>query len=199
MKFDPNTEEINSSCEFLAEELGINAQYNLPNKVIIEELQKLMKSSRNFFYLEGDYVEHITPRSFDVVIKTKGKKQITSKLIIAADGRHSNVRELLNIKKFKYDYNQRAFVFNIKHKINHDSKSYEIYKSEGPCTLVPLNTSKFNGHFSSVVLMLKDKKRIGKNFFKKIYQFHYKKNWPNSWRVYCYKRNRKFPNHYSSI
>ena len=165
---DPKTEEINSSCEFFAEELGINVLgYNLPNKVIIEELQKLMKSSRNFFYLEGDYVEHITPRSFDVVIKTKGKKQITSKLIIAADGRHSNVRELLNIKKFKYDYNQQAFVFNIKHKINHDSKSYEIYKSEGPCTLVPLNTSKFNGHFSSVVLMLKDTKKNDKNFLNK--------------------------------
>ena len=49
---DSKTEEINSSCEFFAEELGINVLgYNLPNKVIIEELQKLMKSSKNFFYL----------------------------------------------------------------------------------------------------------------------------------------------------
>ena len=84
------------------------------------------------------------------------KNQITSKLIIAADGRYSNIRELLKIKKIKYDYNQQALVFNIKHSFNHDSKSYEIYKSEGPCTLVPLKTKEFNGYFSSVVLMLDD-------------------------------------------
>ena len=42
---------------------------------------------------EGDYVEHIKPRSFDVVIKTNKKIQISSKLIIAADGR-SNIREI---------------------------------------------------------------------------------------------------------
>ena len=126
-----------------------------------------MKSNKHFFYLEGDCVEHITPRSFDVVIKTKEKKQITSKLIIAADGRQSNIRDLTNVKKIKYDYNQKAYVFNVQHKVNHDSKSYEIYKSEGPCTLVPLKTSKYNGHLSSVVLMLDNSKKNDEILFNK--------------------------------
>ncbi len=155
---NPQVGKIDSSCEFFAHDLGINTLgYNLPNKVIIEKLQKLMMTSERFLYLEEDYVEHIKPRSFDVVIKTNKKIQINSKLIIAADGRDSNIREILKIKKIKYDYNQRALVFNIKHLCNHDSKSYEIYKSEGPCTLVPLKTKRFNGHFSSVVLMIDDK------------------------------------------
>jgi len=154
---NPNSEKIDSSCEFLAEDLSIDKLgYNVPNKIIFGELIKLLKTSKKFHYIEGDYVERITPRSFDVVIKTKQKNQITSKLIIAADGRYSNIREILNIKKIKYDYNQQALVFNIKHSFNHDSKSYEIYKSEGPCTLVPLKTKEFNGYFSSVVLMLDD-------------------------------------------
>jgi len=160
--------EIDSNCEFLAEDLGIDTLgYNLPNKIIINELQKLMMATKNFLYLEGDYVEHIKPRSFDVVIKTNKKIQVTSKLIIAADGRYSNIREILKIKKIKYDYNQKALVFNIKHAYKHDSKSYEIYKSEGPCTLVPLKTKQLNGYFSSVVLMIDNNKNNDKIFVDK--------------------------------
>ena len=121
-------------------------------------------TTKKFLCLEGDYVEHIKPRSFDVVIKTNKKIQISCKLIIAADGRNSNIREISKIKKIKYDYNQKALVFNIKHEYNHDSKSYEIYKSEGPCTLVPLKTKQFNGYFSSVVLMIDDKNNDNDRF-----------------------------------
>ncbi len=157
---NPKSGEIDSSCEFYAEDLGIDTLgYNLPNKLIIEQLQKLTMSSKSFLYIEGDYVKYIKPRLFDVVIKTNKKIQIKSKLIIAADGRYSNIREILKIKKLKYDYNQKALVFNIKHLYTHNSKSYEIYKSEGPCTLVPLKTKEFNGYFSSVVLMIDDKNR----------------------------------------
>ena len=165
---NPKSGEIDSNCEFLAEDLEIDKLgYNLPNKIIISELQKLMMTTKKFRYLEGDYVEHIKPRSFDVVIKTNKRIQISSKLIIAADGRNSNIREISKIKKIKYDYNQKALVFNIKHEYNHDSKSYEIYKSEGPCTLVPLKTKQFNGYFSSVVLMLDDKNNTDKIFVDK--------------------------------
>ena len=165
---NPKSGEIDSSCEFLAEDLGIDTLgYNLPNKILIDELQKLIMTTKKFLYLEDDYVEYIKPRSFDAVIKTNKKIQITSKLIIAADGRYSNIREILKIKKIKYDYNQKALVFKIKHTCNHDSKSYEIYKSEGPCTLVPLKTKQLNGYFSSVVLMIDDKNSNNKIFANK--------------------------------
>ena len=73
---NPKIGEIDSSCEFFAEDLGIDTLgYNLPNKLIIEELQKQTISSKSFLYLEGDYVEHIKPRSFDVVIKTNKKME----------------------------------------------------------------------------------------------------------------------------
>ena len=86
----------------------------------------------------------------------KKKKQIIAKLLIAADGRNSEIRDQIDINKIKYDYNQSALVFNVRHEYNHQSKSYEIYKSEGPCTLVPLKTKVENGFYSSVVLMLKN-------------------------------------------
>ncbi len=159
------TETIDGSCEFFAEDLDLSTLgYNLPNKIILSELHKIMKSEKRFKYLSGDNVEHITPRTFDIVTKTKKKIQINSKLLIAADGRNSKIRELLKIKEIKYDYNQRALVFNVQHKFNHKSKSYEIYKSEGPCTLVPLKTKILNGYFSSVVLIVDNSKNYEEIF-----------------------------------
>ncbi len=151
------TNTIEASCEFFANELGMKTLgYNVPNKDIINTLKKILKTEKKFKFLNGDYVKYITQRSDVIISKTQEKKQIIAKLLIAADGRNSEIRDQIDINKIKYDYNQSALVFNIRHEYNHQCKSYEIYKSEGPCTLVPLKTKVENGFYSSVVLMLKN-------------------------------------------
>ena len=45
---NPKSGEIDSNCEFLAEDLEIDKLgYNLPNKIIINELQKLMMTTKS--------------------------------------------------------------------------------------------------------------------------------------------------------
>ena len=103
--------------------------------------------------LLADVISDLVSKSKEITAVTDQGHKITSKLVIGADGKSGSLRELTKIGKFSIDYNQKALVFSIKHEQNHKAKSFEIYESGGPCTLVPNKTSKADGYFSSVVLM----------------------------------------------
>ena len=65
-------------------------------------------------------------------------KNISAKLTIIADGKNSKIAELLGIASYKKDYQQLAFVFNIKHQKSHNHCAYEIFYPSGPFALLPL-------------------------------------------------------------
>ncbi len=65
-------------------------------------------------------------------------RQVFAKLVVAADGRNSVIREQLGIKVKKWRYGQKALVFNVRCERPHENVSTEIHRSGGPFTLVPL-------------------------------------------------------------
>ena len=93
----------------------------------------------------------------DEKIKIETTKQIiTSNLIIGADGRNSKSRFLNDIKYYEYDYKQNAYIFNILHKDNHNSKALEIFYPEGPLAVLPMMNNGKN-YQSSVVWTIDNK------------------------------------------
>jgi len=60
------------------------------------------------------------------------------KLVLAADGRDSALREAAGIAAKRTRFGQKALVFTVTHPIQHDGVSTEIHRSGGPFTLVPL-------------------------------------------------------------
>jgi 2-octaprenyl-6-methoxyphenol hydroxylase len=70
----------------------------------------------------------------------------TARLIVAADGRRSTVRDSVGIGVREWRYDQSALVVNLAHELPHDDTSTEFHTEHGPFTLVPLP-----GHRSSLV------------------------------------------------
>jgi 2-octaprenyl-6-methoxyphenol hydroxylase len=64
--------------------------------------------------------------------------QIAAKLVIAADGRDSPMRQALGIGVQTTRYGQKALAFAVTHPVPHDNVSTEIHRTGGPFTLVPL-------------------------------------------------------------
>ena len=101
---------------------------------------------------------------------------ITSKILIGADGRYSNSRNLINLPNYKFDYKQNAYVFFITHKKSHSSNAFEVFFPEGPLAILPMLKEK-NQNRSSVVWTV-DKKlgdltKLKKNEFKKMFLAKY--------------------------
>jgi len=75
----------------------------------------------------------------EIIIKDdKGLKSIKSKLLVAADGTNSAVREMLGIKTHVMDYEQTAIVTNITPAKSHNNTAYERFTESGPLALLPL-------------------------------------------------------------
>ncbi|MDG2354437.1 MAG: FAD-dependent monooxygenase [Paracoccaceae bacterium] len=150
----PDKNLIDETCEFSASDLNLaTLGFNIPNDFLTSELKKSLISESKFIFLDNVVVQDLVSRSKEIITVTDQGHKITSKLVIGADGKSGSLRELTKIGKFNIDYSQKALVFSIKHELNHKAKSFEIYESGGPCTLVPNKTSKADGYFSSVVLM----------------------------------------------
>jgi len=63
---------------------------------------------------------------------------VRAKLVVAADGRNSSLRDFAGIKHRRWAYDQSALVFVVTHDKPHDNISTEIHRTGGPLTLVPM-------------------------------------------------------------
>lgn len=130
---------IREQADFLAADLGTRAfGYNLPNTLLREKMLAFLAKLPNFQLLAPESVGKITPRSTGALVQLAGGVQVSAKLVIAADGRNSPLREQLGINITTWRYGQKAIVFNTTHTEPHQNVSTEIHRSGGPFTLVPL-------------------------------------------------------------
>lgn len=76
--------------------------------------------------------------------------QISAKLLIAADGKFSAIRQRLNIPTITKSYNQTAIVCTVKHEQNHHGTAVEKFLPAGPFAMLPMGYEG-GGHYSSLV------------------------------------------------
>jgi len=79
--------------------------------------------------------ETIASLTFDLDSDTK---TISTKLIVAADGTDSFVRQQLNISQKVWDYKQSAVIANVATSKPHTNIAYERFTDSGPMALLPL-------------------------------------------------------------
>lgn len=141
-----------NAIEIFQDEFGWNINNNQTKKILFELVKK--DKMINF-----EYDEIINIKEFDetLTVYLKNKKHINTKLLIGADGRNSFIRKNYNINADIDSLDQKAITFLIKHEYKHTDISYEIYKTGGPFTTVPLKNDKLN---TSAVVWVDNKKNI---------------------------------------
>jgi 2-octaprenyl-6-methoxyphenol hydroxylase len=88
--------------------------------------------------IEGAGVADLVTRSGEAFARLSDGRQVHARLVVAADGRDSPVREAAGIGATRWAYGQRALVFRVAHDMPHGNVSTEIHSTGGPCTLVPM-------------------------------------------------------------
>ena len=126
-----------------AEEQGVEALgYVVINRVLGQVLQQALR--------ETDTVDVICPaRIVDVTAQTgiatavvehdSGEQQIVScRLLVAADGANSSVRDMLGITAQTQRYEQRAVIGNLSPEQSLDYRAFERFTEQGPLALLPM-------------------------------------------------------------
>ncbi len=82
-------------------------------------------------------------------IKLDNKTTLSSKLILACDGRFSKLRETYQIPTTVKNYHQTAIVFNISHEKSHQNIAHEKFLPGGPLAILP-----FKDHNQSSIVWI---------------------------------------------
>jgi len=101
------------------------------------------------FEIKADYAEV-------EIIQNDTAKKITAKLLVAADGGQSFIREQAEVKTRQLDYNQTAIITNVACDQPHQNIAYERFTDSGPLALLPLNDGENEQNRYSLVWTLKD-------------------------------------------
>ena len=76
-------------------------------------------------------------------VKLKNNSVLDAKLLVAADGKNSLIRDIVRIKTYEKDYNQSSLVTVVEHSKKHKGIAIENFLPEGPLASLPMkkNTS----------------------------------------------------------
>ena len=112
--------------------------WNVPNAVLREVLPRAIAAHPNAQIRHATSVTGHTPRLRETIVRLSDGTQMRARLLIAADGRDSRLRDAAGIDATRLRYGQKAMVFAVRHDRPHDGISTEVHQSGGPFTLVPL-------------------------------------------------------------
>lgn len=112
--------------------------WNFPNWLLRRELVARIVELPQVDFRPGIATRSVLTRQEEARVTLSDGAQVSARLLIAADGRASPVREALGIGVKTMRYGQKALAFAVTHPIPHDNVSTEIHRTGGPFTLVPL-------------------------------------------------------------
>ncbi len=126
--------------------------WNLPNWLLRREMVDHIAGLPNADFRPGTGTAHVLTREREARVRLTDGSQIRAKLIVAADGRNSPVREAVGIPVQTTRYGQKALAFAVTHDAPHHNISTEIHRTGGPFTLVPLPDH--DGYPSSAIVWM---------------------------------------------
>lgn len=121
--------------------------YLIESDDLLQQLYAYATQHTDLTIIDNSEVVDFVTEPDKVVLTLGGDKKIAAKLLIAADGKNSQIRERLGIEAVSFEYNQSALVFTIKHKKPHHNIAHEHFYKSGPFAILPLK----DPHRSSVV------------------------------------------------
>jgi 2-octaprenyl-6-methoxyphenol hydroxylase len=131
---------------FSAAEIDLPAfGYNVANAELVAVLERAV-AGRDVRRIEA-LANSVRIGDDQVTIGLANGETIDARLVVAADGRRSRVRETVGIGVDEWRYDQAAVVCDLRHTLPHHDTSTEFHTPHGPFTLVPLT----GGNRSSLV------------------------------------------------
>jgi len=125
-----------------AAEEGVDALgYTVENRVLGEAFWARLRGKPNFRQLAPADVAEFQARDDEVTLtieRDSGAMRLRAKLMIAADGTHSNLRKTLGIGASEDDYGQSAVILNCMTERPLAGLALERFTQDGPLALLPL-------------------------------------------------------------
>ncbi len=111
--------------------------FNVPNAGLAAALEKAVRALGVSLLADGKVLSTCEDDKFRS-LELAGGRTVRARLVVAADGRNSMLREAAGISTSRWAYDQAALATRFSHSRRHSGISTELHGPEGPCTTVPL-------------------------------------------------------------
>ena len=128
--------------------------WNFPNWLLRREMVAQLAELDSVDFRPGTATTTLFTREGEARVGLSDGTRVHTKLVVAADGRNSPMREAAGIRVSTKRYGQKALAFAVTHPIPHENVSTEIHRTGGPFTLVPLPD--YDGMPSSAIVWMDD-------------------------------------------
>jgi len=112
--------------------------WNLPNWLLRREMVARLAELDTVTFRPGTATTGLMTRETGALVTLSDGSTVAARMVIAADGRNSTMRQALDIPVRTLRYGQKALAFAVTHPLPHNNVSTEVHRSGGPFTLVPL-------------------------------------------------------------
>ena len=119
--------------------------YVAENRVLGEVLYQRLQQNRNLALhcpAELVSIEQTADRAVATIRMDRQESNLSARLLVAADGVVSQVRELLHIGSSSQDYGQSAVIANVTPGFKHDNVAYERFTDQGPVAFLPMTANR---------------------------------------------------------
>ncbi|MDG2141250.1 MAG: UbiH/UbiF/VisC/COQ6 family ubiquinone biosynthesis hydroxylase [Gammaproteobacteria bacterium] len=144
------TGQINFSAKELGhQELGVIVE----NSLLLSALTKALAKETNIDFLFPYSIAELVETKSNVKLKTTDGIEITTKLVIAADGSNSKIRDLAGFSIREWDYDHHAIVTTVKTQQAHGKVALQRFIETGPLAFLPLlmNSEDEDQNYCSIV------------------------------------------------
>lgn len=134
------------AARFSAAEMQVDALgYVVPNWVLGRALTDFLAPRQNVTLLAPAKLKNFEahPDRVEAAVDMQGERRLTARLLVAADGAHSQVREQLGIEASVWEYGQTAAICNVAVERPQTDWAYERFTDSGPLALLPLGGERY--------------------------------------------------------
>ncbi|MDG1988295.1 MAG: UbiH/UbiF/VisC/COQ6 family ubiquinone biosynthesis hydroxylase [Halieaceae bacterium] len=139
--------------EFDSSSVGASELGNIvENRALVSELLNQIERRGDISLTVPDKLENVVNSGAENILNitlSSGKK-INTRLLVAADGARSKVRELMGFSTTEWDYDQQAIVATVQIEKCHEATAWQRFSATGPLAFLPLPGEE-NTHFCSIV------------------------------------------------
>lgn len=109
----------------------------VPNGVLVSAIYDRVRSV-GVEIISPDKVVDFKSGNYGVEIKLESERILGARLLVAADGVRSKLREMAGIKSIHWNYEQSAIVTTVAHERPHNGRAEEHFLPAGPFAILPL-------------------------------------------------------------
>ncbi len=111
------------------------------NSLLSSALYRQISEQENLSILAPVQIESLMEEDGSTRLTTDSGDTILAKLVIAADGANSKIRELCAIRTREWDYNHHAIVTTVRTELPHRQTALQRFIETGPLAFLPLAKS----------------------------------------------------------